>query len=167
MSELTLSEISEKMRDIDFAMLSTHTSGGAIAARPMSNNRQVEYDGDNYFFTCQDTGTVRDISSDPNVGLGFQGKSSALGMKPFFITIEGKGELIRDKDRFAEHWTKDLDDWFKEGIDTPGLVLVKVHAERLHYWDGYSEGELDLGQGTRSDRSVDAGGAGTAQEIEE
>lgn len=155
MTELTLKDISEKMRDIDFAMLSTRTSSGQLAARPMSNNRQVDYDGDNYFFTCQDTGTIRDVTGDPNVGLSFQGKSGALGMKPFFITIEGKAELIRDKGQFAEHWTKDLDEWFKEGIDTPGLVLVKVHAERLHYWDGYSEGEIDLGQGTRSDRSVE------------
>ena len=156
MSELTLSEISEKMRDIDFAMLSTCTAGGEIAARPMSNNRQVDYDGDNYFFTCQDTGTVRDVTGDPNVGLSFQGKSGAPGMMPFFITVEGKAELIRDKDQFAEHWTDDLDDWFKDGIETPGLVLVKVHAHRLHYWDGYSEGEIDLEQGARSDRPVDA-----------
>jgi len=155
MSELTLSDISEKMRDIDFAMLSTRTSGGKIAARPMSNNRQVEYDGDNYFFTLQDTGTIRDITGDPNVGLGFRGKSGALGMKPFFITIEGTAELIRAKGRFAEHWTQDLDAWFKEGIDTPGLVLIKVHAERFHYWDGYDEGELDLQQGAHSDRSVE------------
>lgn len=155
MAELTLEEISEKMRDIDFAMLSTRTSEGAIAARPMSNNRQVEYDGDNYFFTCQDTGTIRDISGDPHVGLGFQGKSGALGMKPFFITIEGKAELIRDKGRFAEHWTKDLDAWFKDGTDTKGLVLIKVHAQRLHYWDGYSEGEIDLKRDVRSDRSVE------------
>lgn len=155
MSELSLGDISEKMRDIDFAVLSTRTSNGEIAARPMSNNRQVEYDGDNYFFTLQDTGTVRDITGDPHVGLSFQGKSGALGMKPFFITIEGKGELIRDKSRFEEHWTKDLDAWFKEGVETPGLVLVKVHAERLHYWDGYSEGEIDLKEHAGSDRSVE------------
>ena len=37
-----------------------------------------------------------------------------LGMKPFFITVEGRAELIEDKGRFAEHWTKDLDAWFKE-----------------------------------------------------
>lgn len=156
MAELTLQDISEKMRDIDFAMLSTRTQGGAIAARPMSNNRQVEYDGDNFFFTLQDTGTVRDITGDPNVGLGFQGKSGALGMKPFFITIQGKAELIREKGEFAEHWTDDLDEWFKEGVDTPGLVLIKVHADRLHYWDGYHEGEIDLTEGTRMDRSVEA-----------
>jgi general stress protein 26 len=155
MTDLTLQDISEKMRDIDFAILSTRTSGGAIAARPMSNNRQVEFDGDNFFFTLQDTGTVRDITADPNVGLSFQGRSGALGMKPFFITIEGHAELIRDKSQFAEHWTKDLDEWFKDGVDTPGLVLVKVHADRLHYWDGYREGEIDLQAGTRTDRSVE------------
>ena len=42
-------------------------------------------------------------------------------MKPFFITVEGRAELIHDKNRFAEHWTKDLDAWFKDGVDTPGL----------------------------------------------
>ena len=156
MADLTLRDISEKMRDIDFALLSTRTSGGAIAARPMSNNRQVEYDGDNYFFTCQDTGTIRDVTGDPHVGLGFQGKSGALGMKPFFITIEGTAEIIRDKGQFAEHWTDDLDDWFKDGIDTEGLVLIKVHADRLHYWDGYSQGEIDLERGARSEQSVEA-----------
>ena len=144
MADLNLDDISEKMRDIDFTMLSTRTASGAIAARPMSNNRQVEYDGDSFFFTCEDTGTVRDISSDPNVGLSLQGKAGMLGMKPFFITIEGKAELIKDKGQFEKHWTKDLDMWFKQGVDTPGLTLVKVHAERLHYWDGFDEGEIAL-----------------------
>ena len=144
MADLTLEDISEKMRDVDFTILSTRTSGGQIAARPMSNNRQVEYDGDSYFFTCEDTGTVRDIESDPNVGLSLQSKSGMLGMKPFFITVEGRAELIKDKSRFADHWTKDLDAWFKEGIDTPGLTLIKVSAERLHYWDGLDEGEISL-----------------------
>jgi general stress protein 26 len=144
MSRLTLREISEKMRDIDFTVLTTRSSGGALAGRPMSNNRQVEFDGDAYFFTLSDTRTVGDIEADPQVGLAYQGKSGLMGMKPFFATVEGTGELVRDKDRFAEHWTKDLDAWFKEGVDTPGLVMIKVHAERLHYWDGYEEGELDV-----------------------
>jgi general stress protein 26 len=146
MADLTLADISEKMRDIDFAILSTRTEGGAVAARPMSNNRDVEYDGDSYFFTCGDTRTVEDIRRDPNVGLGYQSKSGMLGLKPFFITVEGRAELIQDKARFAGHWTKDLDAWFKDGIDTPGLTLIKVVAERLHYWDGYDEGEIALSQ---------------------
>ena len=147
MAEKTLAELAEKMKDIDFAILSTKTRSGAVAARPMSNNRQVDYDGDSYFFTCDETGTVADIEGDPQVGLAYQAKSGMLGMRPFFLTIEGRAELIRDKASFEEHWTKDLDRWFEDGIDTPGLVLIRVQAERLHYWDGYDEGELALSGG--------------------
>ena len=147
-SSKSLSELSEKMRDIDFAVLSTRTEGGAVSGRPMSNNREVDFDGDSYFFTLEETRAVGDIRRDPQVGLGYQAKSGMLGMRPFFLTIEGRAELIQDKGRFAEHWTKDLDRWFEEGIDTPGLVLIRVQAERLHYWDGYDEGELRLSGGT-------------------
>ena len=144
MAEMTLAEISEKMRDIDFAVLSTRTEGGAVAGRPMSNNREVEFDGDSYFFTCDDTRTVADIRRDPNVGLSYQSKSGMLGLKPFFLTLEGRASLIKDKGEFERRWTKDLDAWFKQGVDTPGLTLIKVDAERLHYWDGYDEAELRL-----------------------
>ena len=146
MADKSLADLAEKMKDIDFTILSTRTASGAIAARPMSNNRQVDYDGDSYFFTCDETGTVADIEGDPRVGLAYQAKSGMLGLRPFFLTIEGRADLIRDKARFAEHWTKDLDRWFKQGIDTPGLTLVRVAAERLHYWDGYDEGELELAE---------------------
>jgi general stress protein 26 len=145
MATMTLEQVAEKMRDIDFAILSTRTEGGAIAGRPMSNNRDVDFDGDSYFFTCDEARTVADIQRDPQVGLGYQAKSGMLGMRPFFLTLEGRAELIRDKAAFQKHWTKDLDRWFEQGVDTPGLVLIKVSAERLHYWDGYDEGELKLG----------------------
>ena len=138
----TLAELSEKMRDIDFAMLSTHTEGGQIAARPMSNNRQVDYDGDSHYFSLDDTRTVHDIARDPKVGLSFLGKSGLLGKRPFFVAVEGEAALIRDKAQFAEHWTSDLDRWFADGIDTPGLVMIRVGAGRVHYWDGEDEGEI-------------------------
>ncbi|QDP18988.1 pyridoxamine 5'-phosphate oxidase family protein [Sphingomonas xanthus] len=144
MSKFTLKDVSEKMRDIDFAILSTRTEGGSVAGRPMSNNRNVDFDGDTYFFTCDDARTVADIRRDSNVGVSYQSKSGMLGMKPFFIAMEGRASLVQDKEQFAKHWDKDLDSWFKQGIDTPGLTMVRVEAERIHYWDGYEEGELDL-----------------------
>lgn len=140
----TLADLSKAMREIDFAMLSTHTDGGAIAARPMSNNAQVDYDGDSYYFTTDDTRMVRDIDRDPQVGLSFLGKSGMLGMRPFFVAVEGRAELVRDKAAFAEHWSPDLDRWFDRGVDTPGLVMIHVHAGRVHYWDGEDEGEISL-----------------------
>ena len=144
----TLADISEKMRDIDFSMLSTRGADGAIASRPMSNNREVDYDGDSFFFTCDDTQMVPDIERDARVGLTFQGKAGLFGMRPFFVAVEGQAELIRDKAQFEAHWTSGLDRWFKQGVDTPGLTLIKVHADRVHYWDGEEEGEVKLARVT-------------------
>jgi general stress protein 26 len=143
-SEWTLSDVAEKMRDIDFAMMSTRTEGGEISARPMSNNREVQFDGDAYFFTWEDARTVADIERDPKVGLSFSGNKGLLGKPGVFISVEATAELIRDKARFKEHWTKDLDRWFKDGIDTPGVVLIKAHAGRIHYWDGEEQGEVKV-----------------------
>jgi general stress protein 26 len=138
MSEMNLSDLAAKMREIDICMLMTHTDNGAIAGRPMSNNRDVEYDGDSYFFTWDKSRMTSDIEGNSKVALTFQ------GAKAFSISLEGEAELVRDKEAFREHWTPDLDDWFKEGLDTPGVVMIKVHATRAHYWDGMDEGEIKI-----------------------
>ena len=145
MADKSIADLAEKMRDIDFAVLSTRTENGAIAARPISNNREVDFNGDSYFFTCDDARTVADIRRDPQVGLAYQSRSGMLGMRPFFLTLEGRAELIQDKAQFAAHWTKDLDRWFEQGVDSLGLTLIRVKAERMHYWDGYEEGEIKVG----------------------
>jgi general stress protein 26 len=134
----TLEDLAERMRDIDIAILSTRAENGAIAGRPMSNNGEVAYGGDSYYFTMGDTRTVADIERDPQVGLGFQGKHW------FYVAVEGRARLIRDKAQFEAHWSKDLEVWFKDGIDTPGLVLIHVNAERVHWWDKGDEGEIRI-----------------------
>jgi len=144
MADRTLQDLSKTMADIDFAMLSTRTEGGDIASRPMSNNGDVEYDGDSFFFSYGNARTISDIERDPKVGLSFAGRKGLVGHRPFFISVEGRAELIRDKAAFAEHWTKDLDYWFKDGIDTPGIVLIKVHASRVQWWDGEEDGEIKV-----------------------
>ena len=138
MSSKSLSDLAKKMREIDIAMLSTHAENGAIAGRPMSNNGEVDYDGDSYYFTWENSRIVADIERDPTVSLTFQGS------KAFSVAVEGKAKLLRDKNSFKEHWTSDLDEWFKDGIDTKGVVMINVHATRVHYWDGEEDGEVKL-----------------------
>ncbi|WCP13342.1 hypothetical protein sphantq_01769 [Sphingobium sp. AntQ-1] len=141
---MSVEDLSRKMKEIDFAMLATHTGGGAIGSRPMSNNREVDYDGSAWFFTEETTLMVSDIKADPAVNLSYQGKSGLLGQRPFFLTVEGTAMLIRDKDQFEAHWTKGLERWWPQGTKTPGLVLIQVIGKRAHYWDGEEEGELWL-----------------------
>ena len=143
MADKDLKDIGETMRDIDFCMLTTRRGDGGLSARPMSNNRDVDYDGDSFFFSCENTEKVRELQADPHVTLAYQGKQGLLGKPGAFIAVEGKAELIRDKGAFAEHWNKDLERWFEQSVDTPGLTLIKVHADRIHWWDD-GEGELHL-----------------------
>lgn len=150
----TLKDLAEKMKDIDFAMLATRASSGGITSRPMSNNREVEYDGDAWFFAEESALLVSEIEANPAVNLSYQGKAGLLGMRPFFLAIEGRGELVRDKSLFAEHWTKGLERWWPQGIDTPGLVLLKVRGQRAHYWDGEEEDKIVLPAASRADLSV-------------
>ncbi len=144
MTGMRLADLSKRMRDIDFAILSTHADGRRIAGRPMSNNGNVEYEGDSWFFTLDSTEMVAQIARDPHVSLFFQGGKGLFGKPPIFIAVEGEAELIRDKARFAEHWPTGLERWFAQGVDTPGLVMIRVHAERIEYWDGEENGTVSV-----------------------
>ena len=96
MHHKTIGEISKRMAGIDIAILSTHTEGGQIANRPMSNNGDVEYDGTSYYFTYEQARTVADIQANPKVALGFTGEGGIFS-DAIYVAIEGNAELIRDK----------------------------------------------------------------------
>jgi general stress protein 26 len=132
---LNLSDIAQKMRHLDIATFTTVTDGGALASRPMSNNGDVAFDGNSYYFTFDASRTVADIEKNPQVSLGFEDGDG------LYVTVAGEAELIRDKAAFEAHWVPDLDRWFAQGADTPGVVLVKVKARHVKYWQGEESGE--------------------------
>lgn len=144
MKAAKLADIADKMKGIDVGILSTHTDGGEIASRPMSNNGDVTYAGESYFFTYEEARCVADIGRDPKVSLGYTREGGIFSGSGVYIAIEGQAELIRDRSAFKQHWTPDLDRWFEKGIDTPNLVLLKVKARRITCWEGNEESEAVL-----------------------
>ncbi len=145
MSSKTMPDIADLMSEIDFCMLQTHTDGSAIAARPMSNNGDVRYDGDSHFFTWNHSRMVRDLLADDRATLTFQGKggfSGLMGAPGVMIAVQGRGAVIDDKAMFAAHWNPDLERWFQQGIDTPDMVMLRISATRIDYWDGEENGTL-------------------------
>ncbi|WP_200799935.1 pyridoxamine 5'-phosphate oxidase family protein [Hymenobacter daecheongensis] len=126
------------MANLDYALLTTRTSWGQLSTRPMSNNGDVNYDGNSYYFTFEQSRTVSDITEDPHVSLGF------TGSKGLFLTIVGRAHLIRHKPTMQQHWVPSLNQWFPQGVDTPGVVLVRVEAKRIKYWQNEDEGELHM-----------------------
>lgn len=143
-AEMSLSDLADKMAHIDIAILTTRMANGALAGRPMSNNGDVKYTGESYFFTYEETHTVEDIERDPNVGLAYQGSAKLFQSSKFFVFVEGKASLVRDKASYKDHWNADLDKWFENGIDSPNIVMIKVKAEQIKFWDGMKNGSVRL-----------------------
>lgn len=127
--------IADKMRTIDICTLTTITENGGLAGRPMSNNGDVAYDGNSWYFTDEHTRIVSDIERNPTVSLAFEGHGG------IYLAVSGHAQLVRDKAQFEAHWVPDLEQWFENGVDTPGLVLIQVVAERVKYWEGEGNGE--------------------------
>lgn len=138
MADKTLSDLAQEMRRIDVAILSSVSPKGEVTGRPMSNNKDVEFDGDSYYFADDSTDVVKDLEANPQVGLGFQGDDN------LYISVKGVADLVRDKGAFEAHWNPDLDEWFEDGIDTEGLVMIHVKAKGLQYWNGREGGEISL-----------------------
>jgi general stress protein 26 len=138
MADKTLAQLAKKMRGLDLCMLTTVTSYGRLASRPMSNNGEVEYDGTSYFYTWADSRAARDIEKNKHVQLNFRAEKSFL-----FVAVQGEAMLTDDRSAMQEHWHKELEQWFGDGLDTPGLTMIEVKAKRVNWW-GEDDGEIEL-----------------------
>ena len=141
---MKISELSRKLSKIDFCMLNTHDPAGQINSRPMSNNGDVEYDGDSWFFSYEDTKKVQDIVKDSSVTLTFTAPPGIHIKRGIIVCVNGKASMIRESDEFDAHWTSGLDRWFPQGADTPRIVLIKVSARTIEFWDGEENGKIEL-----------------------
>ena len=131
-----LRAIAERMRDLDICMFSTR-DGDGIATRPMSNNGQVEFDGDTWFFAERNSAKVRQIQADPAVGLGYIATERGT-----WVAMEAEGEIVEDDAEKRERWFEDLRRWFPDGPDDDNVVLIRARATRVRAWG--RDGDLDV-----------------------
>lgn len=138
MANYSLSDISKKMRKLDICMMTAVGPYGHLTSRPMSNNGDVEYDGNSYFFSYRQSEIIKEIEKDNNINLSFQGDDM------FYISIPGKAQIITDKEILKEHWIDSLRRWFKDGVETPGIILIHVKAIAIKYWHKEEQGEVKM-----------------------
>ncbi|MET0861467.1 MAG: pyridoxamine 5'-phosphate oxidase family protein [Microbacterium sp.] len=126
-----IARVKELVEDIDFTMMTTQDAAGNLVSRPMST-RQMDDDGDIWFFTLEDTKKVAEAQADPDHDVGL----SYLDAKGYrFVSIAGRGSVVRDEAKMKELYTTDLDIWFEDGLDTPGVVLLKVTPKECEFWE--------------------------------
>lgn len=147
--QLTLTDIRDVLKSIDVCMMTTRTSDGMLESRPMSSNKDIDAHGNSFFFTMGDTRVVSDLKRASSVCLTFDGRNGVFG-KHFYVCVSGEAELITEKATMRRHWVPDLELWFKDGVDTEGLTLVKVQPHHIRYWKGMEEGEITLKAGKKA-----------------
>ena len=112
------------------AMLTTTTAGGQQVSRPMGL-QEAEFDGDLWFFAYDDSAKVAQIRATPQVNVAFSDTKNSS-----WTSVAGRAEIVHDGAKAEELWTPTLEAWFPDGLDTPGLTLIKVHADTAEYWEG-------------------------------
>lgn len=128
--EQSLQKLRDMMQEIDFCMLTTLDQDGCLRSRPMSTNREVEANGDLWFFTYASSHKVAEVNHNHQVNLSF----SAPG-RQCYVSLSGTAELVRDRAKIQELWRPELKAWFPQELDEPDIALLKVTATQAEYWD--------------------------------
>lgn len=130
-------KVTDLLKKARIGMLTTMTADGKHQSRPMGL-QEAEFDGDLWFFAYDSSNKIKDIAVNPNVNVAISESGNT------WISLTGTAEHVNDRAKAEELWNPLLKAWFKDGLDTEGLTLIKVHADSAEYWDSPNSGVVQL-----------------------
>jgi general stress protein 26 len=117
------------VRQASVAMLTTFEENGFLRSRPLVT-LQMDSQGQLWFCTREHSPQAHEVARDSRVNLSFADPD-----KQDYVSITGTAALERDPRHLRALWTEDLRQWFPDGPETPGIVLLRVAVEEAEYWD--------------------------------
>jgi len=102
----------------------------------------VSHDGGTVWATSQmDDGSGHDTPWADGIPVSMNAMGST-----YFVGVEyGSTASVWSSTDHGDHWTPALDPWFKDGVETQGVVMIQVNAHHIRYWDASSP-KLDMGE---------------------
>lgn len=113
------------IKGIDIAMLTTVTQEGLVS-RPMKT-QEVEFDGDLWFLTKEETDKYAQLKQHSNVNVSYVGDS--------YVSVRGTAEVVNDREKIRQFWNPAYAKFLHTTSDDPNLILIKVKAEAAEYWE--------------------------------
>ena len=120
-------KVTELVKDIRVAMVTTTTASGALQSRPLAT-QDVDFDGDVYFIVERESSVVADVATHPRVNVAYASGSS-------WVSLSGTARAVDDPAKLVELWNTFTDAWLQGGPEDPRNVLLHVAAESAEYWD--------------------------------
>lgn len=121
--------LQELVRDIKFAMLTTHESDGSLHSRPMATLNS-KFDGIVYFFTNINSAKVDEAEADRKVSVTYSNPNQQQ-----YVALSGIARVTRDLEKMQHFWTPNLTTWFPKGLEDPEISLMEIHVFEAEYWD--------------------------------
>lgn len=128
-----IAKLRDMVKDIEFCMLTTIDEQGNPHSRPMSTNKQIEFDGDLWFFVYGNSHKAIEVSREPKVNCSFADPANQS-----WVSMTGRASIVRDRAKMEQLWQPQLKAWFPKGTDEPDIALLKVDVEHAEYWDNPS-----------------------------
>jgi general stress protein 26 len=93
-------KLAEMIEDIRIAMLTTAMQDGTLRSRPMAT-RQVEFDGDLWYFTQAGAAKAEEIRANPHVNVSY-----ASPRENRYVSVSGTAAVVRDRGRWRNSGTR-------------------------------------------------------------
>lgn len=141
--------------DIEIASLVTMNNDGEMMARPMATQK-LDDNHELWFYTTDYSAKVDDVMLHPHVCVVYAEPS-----KNRYVSISGRAELVREREKIRALWRPALAAWFPGGVDDPDIALIRVEVIDAQYWEASSSKLVQLFGVLKAmatgDRSVAAG----------
>ncbi len=122
-------KLTDLLRDVSVAMLTTTAEDGSLRSRPMGIPK-YEFEGELWFFTAIDAPKTDELAEDERVNV-----SLAEPKHERYVSISGRARIVRDPAKAKELWSPLLKAWFPGGLDDPRLALLRIAVDHAEYWD--------------------------------
>jgi general stress protein 26 len=138
-------QIAALINEIDICLFATRSADGQLHARPMSNNGQVEWDGQSWFFAPTDGRLVAELRADPTAVAAYRAEEGFA-----FVSVSGRVTIETDQELKQRHWLDDLERWFPNGPTDPNVALIRLDADEAQWWTEDGDGKADLREAVAS-----------------
>jgi len=120
-------KVLEIARSMHMCMVTVADGTGALLSRPMTP-LEVTDEGEILFLIDTTAGQASQVTAHPAVNLAF-----VEGSK--WLSISGRGKVIRDPALVKELWNPAAEAWFPDGPEDSRLGVLRVRGKSAEYWD--------------------------------
>jgi general stress protein 26 len=118
-------KLTDIVEEIKTCMFTTTDEGCNVFSRPMVTIR-LDNEGNLWFFTCEDSEKIKDMSHDRQVTLVYShpGKNT-------YMNVYGSCTVNNDKNKMNELWLPSLRSWFPQGLEDPPVPLKSIDRRSI------------------------------------